>query len=118
MRALPGWDATCLRRGTAKCVYRGLTGLWCDRAHFDREVTAAADPAAALLHVINTRTTFCAGSYAERLQVIGLPTYADTNASNGNFNMTAWTSKEARRDCSPRHGPHYKPLFPELSGIR
>jgi hypothetical protein len=42
MRALPDWDDACLRRGTANCVYRGLTGFWCDRAHFDAEVTGTA----------------------------------------------------------------------------
>ena len=51
-------------------------------------LTAAADPGAALLDVINTRTTFCSGAYAERLQVLGVPTYADTDTSSANPNMT------------------------------
>ena len=44
-------------------------------------VTAAADPGAALLEVINTRTTFCSGAYAERLQVLGRPRRIVPNTS-------------------------------------
>ena len=85
MAFIPGWNATCLRldRGgnassdvsstAAGCAHRGVTELWCNRTHYDAEVTSASDPPAALMTIINTRRRTCAGAYVERLRLFGAP---------------------------------------------
>ena len=87
MALIPGWNATCLRLGPPSdeplepldadgCVLRGVTELWCNRTHYDAEVTSTSDPPAALMTIINTRRRTCAGAYVERLRLFGAPTYA------------------------------------------
>lgn len=87
MALIPGWNATCLRLGPPSdeplepldadgCVLRGVTELWCNRTHYDAEVTSTSDPPASLMTIINTRRRTCAGAYVERLRLFGAPTYA------------------------------------------
>jgi hypothetical protein len=40
------------------CVYASITTLWCNRSHYNAEVTTAVDPQAALLQIIHTRKRF------------------------------------------------------------
>ena len=53
MALIPGWNATCLRLGPPSdeplepldadgCVLRGVTELWCNRTHYDAEVTSTS----------------------------------------------------------------------------
>ena len=83
MALIPGWNATCLRLGPPSdeplepldadgCVLRGVTELWCNRTHYDAEVTSTSDPPAALMTIINTRRRTCAGGYVERLRLSAL----------------------------------------------
>ena len=73
MRRIPGHGETCIRRGGGPCVHVSITALWCNRSHFDAEVTGSPDPQASLLRIFNTRETSCAygGQDSERLVVAG-----------------------------------------------
>jgi hypothetical protein len=114
MAFIPGWNATCLRleRGddedvddasssdAAGCAHRGVTQLWCNRTHYDAEVTSASDPPAALMTIINTRRRTCAGAYVERLRLFGAPTYA----SGADFRSAA--ESDAMTGAAHAHGIH------------
>ena len=111
MAFIPGWNATCLRleRGggddassnsAAGCAHRGVTELWCNRTHYDAEVTSASDPPAALMTIINTRRRTCAGAYVERLRLFGAPAYA----SGADFRSAA--ESDAMTGAAHAHGIH------------
>lgn len=149
MAALDGWNATCLQRragvaaGVATssaadqtasssqpefpaCVHEGITNLWCNRTHYDGEVTASSDPAAALLDIINTRTRICRGGLTESLRVIGSPTYHDgsthSTATPGVSNMTGarytigrYLVDWSKGEVWPVEAPEYKLHVAECS---
>ena len=77
---IPGHDEGCVKRGEPhlsndKCMYRGVTNLWCNRTHYEQEVGGAADPTAELIDIVNTRRSGCLGYPIERLRTFGIPTY-------------------------------------------
>jgi|TARA_B110000977_G_scaffold187651_1_gene254992 hypothetical protein len=77
---IPGHDEGCVKRGELhlsrdKCMYRGVTNLWCNRTHYEQEVGGRADPTAELIDIVNTRRSGCLGYPIERLRTFGIPTY-------------------------------------------
>ena len=77
---IPGHDEGCVKRGEPhlsndKCMYRGVTNLWCNRTHYEQEVGGRADPTAELIDIVNTRRSGCLGYPIERLRTFGIPTY-------------------------------------------
>jgi Niemann-Pick C1 protein len=94
VRAIPGFEEACVRAPsssdalaiaapdsgsawTGPCIVQGVVALWCDRAAFEAEVMAAADPTAALLGVVEARGgEACGGWPLERLRSFGEPTFA------------------------------------------
>ena len=93
VRAIPGFEEACVRAPsssdalanaapdsgsawTGPCIVQGVVALWCDRAAFEAEVTAAADPTAALLGVVEARGgEACGGWPLEPLRSFGEPTF-------------------------------------------
>jgi hypothetical protein len=80
MTQIPGHDDGCVKRGEPhlskdKCMYRGVTNLWCNRTHYEQEVGGRADPLAELIDIVNTRRSGCLGYPIERLRTFGIPTY-------------------------------------------
>jgi hypothetical protein len=80
LTTIPGHDEGCVKRGEPhlsndKCMYRGVTNLWCNRTHYEQEVGGRADPTAELIDIVNTRRSGCLGYPIERLRTFGIPTY-------------------------------------------
>jgi hypothetical protein len=93
VRAIPGFEEACVRAPsssdalaiaapdsgsawTGPCVVQGVVALWCDRAAFEAEIMAAADPTAALLGVVEARGgEACGGWPLEPLRSFGEPTF-------------------------------------------